>query len=50
MPETLWGGEFASTDFASEENIERADIFETSMKNLFSAGRILIDKIPGDGL
>jgi len=49
-PETLWGGEYLAIDIASEENIEGADIFETSMKNNFDVGRIIIDKILEGGL
>ncbi len=43
-PESLWG-EAEHTDLASEESVEAADIFQTSMKNTFEVGRIIIDHI-----
>lgn len=43
-PESLWG-ETANTDYASVEDVEQADIFETAMENNFDVGRIIIDRI-----
>lgn len=43
-PERLWGP--ASEDhLASEESVESVDIFETAMRNCFSAGKVLIDAV-----
>ncbi|MCR4722915.1 MAG: purine nucleoside permease [Eubacteriales bacterium] len=43
-PEMLWGT--ATEDhLASENSMESVDIFETAMRNCFSAGRVLIDSI-----
>ncbi len=43
-PEMLWGP--ASDDsLASESSMESVDIFETAMRNCFSAGKVLIDAV-----
>ena len=43
-PETLWEGAEVQR-LVSEDSLEAADIFTTSMKNNFEVGRILIDRI-----
>lgn len=42
-PETLWGS--ADDHVASEDSMESVDIFETAMRNGFTAGRALIDAL-----
>lgn len=43
-PESLWGDAEAIT-LSNEENVEAADIFMTAMKNNFTVGQIIIDRI-----
>ena len=43
-PESLWT-DAKATAIATDENVEAADIFATAMKNNFTVGRIIIDKI-----
>lgn len=43
-PEMLWGSE-KEDHIASEDSIESVDIFETSMKNCFNVGKLLVDDI-----
>ena len=43
-PEILWGA--GSDDhLASEDSMESVDIFETAMRNCFTAGKVLIDAL-----
>lgn len=43
-PEMLWGPE-SDNHVAQEESTESIDIFETAMKNLFAAGKVVIDEL-----
>ena len=43
-PEKLWGGKVGD-DLASDDSEESFDIFATSMKNNFEAGKIVIEAI-----
>ena len=42
-PEELWADEKSFSDQGTETNSDTVDIFELGMKNLFDAGRIVID-------
>ncbi len=44
-PERLWDAEYDSSTDLYENNLEAADIFETSMKNNFTVGSTIIDAI-----
>ena len=44
-PEKLWGSITSGLHLATEDNVEAADIFATSMKNNFTVGSTIIDAI-----
>lgn len=48
-PEALWSRSFLD-GVSKDDNAETADIFETAMRNNFSVGRVIIDKIINDEL
>ena len=44
-PERLWNPEYDITSHSEEDSLEAADIFETAMKNNFTAGSAVIEAI-----